>query len=65
MVKIKCPCCGNGEVEREIADEPYYDICPVCEWEDCNEETCNNIWNPNHMSIKKFRRNYQKRCKVQ
>ena len=30
MEKMKCACCGIGEVEEE------YDICPVCGWEKDN-----------------------------
>ena len=29
--KYKCVCCGNYTMENE--DPLYYDICPVCYWE--------------------------------
>lgn len=46
-----CPCCGY----RTIKKRGYYEICPVCYWEDDGIDNINRYSSPNHMSIHDYR----------
>lgn len=47
----KCPCCGY----RTIKERGFYEICPVCYWEDNGVDEINRYSSPNHMSIEDYR----------
>lgn len=46
-----CPCCGY----RTIKERGWYEICPVCYWEDDGSNDVNRYSSPNHISIHDYR----------
>lgn len=48
-----CPCCGY----RTIKERGFYEICPVCYWEDDGIDEISRYSSPNHMSIEDYRLN--------
>lgn len=56
-MKIKCPCCGYFTLSE---DEPKYDICPVCYWEnDPFQEKNPEETGANKISLIKARENFE------
>lgn len=58
--KDKCPCCGNRTLDPY--NRGYYDICPVCFWEDESAENDNpeKASEVNHISLIETRKNFNK-----
>lgn len=56
--KWKCPCCLNFTL---LEGPGYYDICPVCNWEDDMEWDPAEKSGPNHMTLAEGRRLYEER----
>ena len=48
---LPCPCCYYKTLEKR----GYYDICPVCEWEDDGNDDLYKHSSPNQMSISEYR----------
>lgn len=54
---LKCPCCGNYTIDP---DEPEFDICPVCFWEnDPYQEKFPEETGANNISLNEARKNYE------
>ena len=58
--KYKCICCGNYTMEHE--DPFYYDICPVCFWENDPIQNDNPTYEggANKISLVKAKENFMK-----
>lgn len=57
-MKNKCPCCGFYTLDK---DDPKYDICPVCYWEnDPIQEKYPEETGANKVSLIEGRINYRK-----
>lgn len=54
-VKFRCPCC-----QWWTLDEPDWDVCPVCRWEDDTfvRGDPDKHSGPNHMSLREGQKNY-------
>ena len=60
-IKIKCPICG----EHEFSYANSYEICPVCEWENCEFQYKyqDDDAGPNGMSMNDYRNNWMNKKK--
>lgn len=57
--KFKCPCCGSYSLEHK---EPlYYEICPICYWENdpIQNEDYDFSGGANEISLNKAIKNYK------
>lgn len=57
--KYRCPCCGYLTLDSAPG---FFDICPVCYWEDDNIQRGNPDYKggANDVSLNQARENYQK-----
>lgn len=56
MKKKKCPCCGYYTIEGD-----FYDICPVCFWEDdpIQRDNIDYTGGANDVPLREARENYK------
>lgn len=57
-MRVKCPCCGNYPWESR--DSAFFDICPICFWQNDGMEKLDKPCGPNHVSLRQGRKNYKK-----
>lgn len=57
MDKYKCPCCG----EKTLESYGQYDICKVCDWEDCPymREEPNETSGANDLPLNEYRERWK------
>jgi hypothetical protein len=56
--KLPCICCGY----LTITTGGYYEICPVCHWEDTDHDYSDPdeyVGGPNHVTLSQGRRNFK------
>ena len=62
ITKIKCPVCGR----TEFAYSNSYEICPVCEWENCEFQFKHpdDDAGPNGTSLNVYKSEWERKSKV-